>query len=107
MGLGGAVPLRLGGCAGAQEQVGRPIRPGGLEAGGELIGIDPPAVISRAEAEKTLSPLALDFRLNGRKCRSLHRADLIGDLQFPTYREGLRDALAQQLGGAAKQTTHP
>jgi len=60
-----------------------------------LLGQPLPPVLSLDEAKSQMSPGAAEMRLSGRRCRSLHRADLIGDLAYPTYREGMRAALVE------------
>jgi len=55
-------------------------------------GLALPEVHARAEVE--LSPMAEELLFSGRRCRSLHRAALIGPLRYPSYVEGLED-----LGG--------
>jgi nucleoside-diphosphate-sugar epimerase len=58
-----------------------------------LLGREAPEPVSLEEARRRLSPAALEMRLGGRQCRSLVRPQLIGDLGYPTYREGVRASL--------------
>ena len=58
-----------------------------------LLGRPAPQAVPRADAERVLSPRALEMRLQGRRCRSLVLSGLIGALDFPTYREGVRASL--------------
>jgi nucleoside-diphosphate-sugar epimerase len=52
-----------------------------------------PDPIPLEDARRVLSPQALELRLGGHRCRSLVRDELIGSLQFPSYREGIRASL--------------
>ncbi|MEL6185936.1 MAG: hypothetical protein AAFU79_15030, partial [Myxococcota bacterium] len=58
------------------------------------LGLDLPEVLSREEASKAMSARARELRMNGKRCRSLYREDLIGPLDYPTYQEGIASALA-------------
>jgi nucleoside-diphosphate-sugar epimerase len=62
----------------------------------ELMGLPLPPVLSLDEASKRLSPAALELRMGGKRCRSLHRPSLIGALRYPSYREGVRAALREE-----------
>ncbi len=55
----------------------------------KISGRTMPPVMSYETAQAELSAPALEMRMGGRRCRSLVRARLIGDLLYPTYREGL------------------
>jgi nucleoside-diphosphate-sugar epimerase len=55
-----------------------------------------PDPISIDDAKRVLSPAALEMRLGGRRCRSLVREKLIGALEYPTYREGVRASLVAE-----------
>lgn len=59
----------------------------------ELLGTSAPEPIPIEDARRLMSPIALQMRLGGHRCRSIHRADLIGALEHPTYREGVRASL--------------
>lgn len=59
----------------------------------ELLGRTPPEPVSLEDAKRVLSPQALEMRVGGHRCRSLVRGKLIGQLAFPTYREGVRASL--------------
>ena len=60
----------------------------------ELLGIPPPPAISWEQAQKILSPLALTFYVDNRRVRNDHMKYKLGlTLQYPTYREGLRQCL--------------
>lgn len=61
----------------------------------ELLGEPMPPVLAREEAEATMSPAAREMRLGGRQCRSVERPALIGDLTYPTYRQGMKAALVE------------
>jgi nucleoside-diphosphate-sugar epimerase len=58
-----------------------------------LLGLQPPAPITIEDAKRIMSPSAIELRLNGHRCRSLVRKRLIGALEYPTYREGVRASL--------------
>jgi nucleoside-diphosphate-sugar epimerase len=58
-----------------------------------LVGLPPPAPLSIADARRVMSPAALELRLGGHRCRSMVQKKLIGPLDFPTYREGVRASL--------------
>lgn len=60
-----------------------------------LLAEPEPEVLDLDTARGRLSPAAIELRLGGRRCRSIHRADLIGELLYPTYREGMRAALIE------------
>ena len=62
----------------------------------ELLDIDVPAPVPLEDAKRVLSPSALELRLGGHRCRSLVRDKLIGELSYPTYREGIRASLATE-----------
>lgn len=59
----------------------------------DVLGLPPPRVMPESEAVAQLSPMALEFRRGGKRCRSLHRAALMGALEYPTYKEGIRASL--------------
>jgi nucleoside-diphosphate-sugar epimerase len=59
----------------------------------ELLGIEAPAPVALEDAKRVLSPAAIEMRLGGRRCRSLVREKLIGPLDHPTYREGVKASL--------------
>lgn len=61
-----------------------------------LLGIDPPAPVPLEDAERVLSPAALEMRMHGRRCRSLVREKLIGPLTYPTYVEGVKASLVAE-----------
>ncbi|MCC7380692.1 MAG: NAD(P)H-binding protein [Deltaproteobacteria bacterium] len=58
-----------------------------------LLGLEAPEPVSVEDARRVLSPMALEMRLGGHRCRSLVRPKLIGRLTYPTYREGVRASL--------------
>ena len=58
-----------------------------------LIGAPPPESVDLETARARMSPLALEMRMGGKRCRSLHRVEIGCDLRFPSYREGVRQAL--------------
>lgn len=58
-----------------------------------LLNRSAPEPISIEDARRVLSPLAMEMRLGGHRCRSLFRERLIGKLDYPTYKEGVRAAL--------------
>lgn len=60
------------------------------------LGVSLPPLLSLEEARRTLSPAALEMRMSGRRCRSVHRAALIGPLRYPTFREGVPASLAEE-----------
>jgi nucleoside-diphosphate-sugar epimerase len=64
----------------------------------ELLGKQPPEPVALEDAKRVLSPLALEMRLGGHKCRSLFRERMIGKLMYPTYREGVRASLEAEGG---------
>jgi nucleoside-diphosphate-sugar epimerase len=55
-----------------------------------LAGRPPPATLTIEEAVRSMSPLARELRLAGRRCRSRFRSSIMGPLGYPTYREGVR-----------------
>lgn len=55
----------------------------------EVSGRPMPAFMTYEAAKAELSAPALEMRMAGRRCRSLVRAQLVGELTFPTYKEGL------------------
>ncbi|MBI2374570.1 MAG: NAD(P)H-binding protein [Deltaproteobacteria bacterium] len=57
-----------------------------------LLGLPIPEVMGLEDA-KRLNPRTAQLRLEGRRCRSLVREALIGPLEYPTYREGVRASL--------------
>ncbi len=59
----------------------------------ELLGIVAPAPVALEDAKRVLSPAAIEMRLGGRRCRSLVREKLIGALEYPSYREGVKASL--------------
>ena len=61
----------------------------------ELLGRPMPPIHSKEEALAGMSSQAREMRTAGRRCRSLHREALIGALRYPSYREGMRDALGE------------
>ena len=61
----------------------------------EQAKLHPPDVLTLEQAQAHLSPQALEMRLGGRRCRSLVRKHLIGDLTYPTYKEGLIASLSE------------
>ncbi|MCK6549443.1 NAD-dependent epimerase/dehydratase family protein [Myxococcota bacterium] len=62
----------------------------------ELLGVPMPPIVTLEEAKQRLSPIGLEMRLGGHRCRSLVREKLIGKLLHPTYREGVRASLAAE-----------
>lgn len=56
----------------------------------ELAGWTLPPVLTLEAAKAEMSEMAKELRLNGRKCRSLHRPRQLPRLRYPSYREGLR-----------------
>ena len=61
----------------------------------QLLGRQPPPEIPFAEAKATLSPMALSFWQDCRRVKNDKLKRELGvDLQFPTYREGLRALFA-------------
>jgi nucleoside-diphosphate-sugar epimerase len=65
----------------------------------ELLKRTPPEPVALEDAKRVMSPVALEMRLGGHRCRSLYREMLIGRLSYPTYREGVRASLIAE--GAA------
>lgn len=70
-----------------------------------LLGRTPPEPVALEDARRVMSPLALEMRLGGHRCRSLHRERLIGALSYPTYREGVRQSLEAE--GALRTAPAP
>lgn len=62
----------------------------------ELLGVPLPDVVTLEEAKAKLSPVGLEMRLGGHRCRSVVRESLIGKLAHPTFREGVRASLAAE-----------
>lgn len=61
-----------------------------------LLGRTAPEPIEIEDAKRVLSPLALEMRTGGHRCRSLFRERLIGKLLYPSYREGVRASLLDE-----------
>jgi nucleoside-diphosphate-sugar epimerase len=62
----------------------------------ELLGLPSPSGVSMDEARDRLHPLAFAMRTAGRRCRSLYRHDLIGDLRYPSFLEGVPASLREE-----------
>ena len=61
----------------------------------QLLGREPPPEVPFAEAEPSLSPMALSFWQDCRRVKNDKLKRELGvKLQFPTYREGLRALFA-------------
>ena len=58
-----------------------------------LLGAKAPTPISIDDAKRVMSESAMETRLSGHRCRSHAREELIGDLTYPTYREGVLASL--------------
>jgi nucleoside-diphosphate-sugar epimerase len=58
-----------------------------------LLNLPAPRIISPDKAPSFFSPLGLEMRLSGRRCRSVIRPLLNLKLTYPTYREGLKATL--------------
>lgn len=56
----------------------------------ELLGIDPPPEQRFEDVEAELSPMARSFYAENKRLRNDRLRGLVGDLLYPTYREGLR-----------------
>ena len=72
----------------------------------EQRGLPMPPVRSLDEAKRALSPTAAEMRLSGRRCRSLFRADLMGSLRYPSYREGLVASWAEEVARDPAEGLH-
>ncbi len=59
----------------------------------ELLGRPMPPVVTLAQAKSQLSEAALEMRMSGRRCRSLHRRAVMGALRYPTFKEGVLASL--------------
>lgn len=73
----------------------------------DLLGEELPPVLSIDEARAQMSPAAIEMRLGGRRCRSVERPRLIGELRYPTYREGMRAALVEDGLLSPQHVTSP
>jgi nucleoside-diphosphate-sugar epimerase len=62
----------------------------------QLLGRATPTPVTLEEAKRVLSATAQEMRLGGHRCRSLVRADLVGALEYPTYREGVKASLEME-----------
>lgn len=63
-----------------------------------LLGFAPPPEIPFAEAWETMSPMARSFWSDNRKVSSAHTQEVLGyKWRYPTYREGLRAILAEEI----------
>ncbi|GGY47000.1 NAD(P)-dependent oxidoreductase [Parvularcula lutaonensis] len=60
----------------------------------ELLGIDPPPVERYEDIEEELSPMARSFYAENKRLRNDRLKALVGDLLYPTYREGLKAVAA-------------
>jgi len=64
-----------------------------------LLGIPPPPAIAFQDALPAMSPMARSFWAENRKVASTKTKAALGIVwRYPTYREGLRAILAQELG---------
>lgn len=62
----------------------------------ELLGLEPPPLLSFEDAKKTMSPMGLSFWADNRRISNRRLSEELGyRLKFPTYREGL-GALAEK-----------
>ena len=62
-----------------------------LDTAAARVGISHSATPAPIEdARRLMSPAAIELRFGGHRCRSLGRDKLIGKLDYPTYREGIR-----------------
>lgn len=66
----------------------------------EQLGWSMPRVLSREEALRRLPAKALELRMAGRRCRSLYRDQVMGPLRYPSYREGMLQAIESERGSA-------
>ncbi|MCW8084490.1 SDR family oxidoreductase [Sabulicella glaciei] len=75
------------------------------EEAARLLGIDPPPLVSFAEAWKGMSPMARSFWAESRTVLNRRTKAVLGlDWLYPSFREGLRAILAEQRAdGAAEQ----
>jgi len=65
----------------------------------ELLGVEPPPLISWEEAEKTMTPMGRSFWLETKRVRNARIKDELGvELAFPTYREGLQALATPEYG---------
>lgn len=62
----------------------------------ELLGREAPTPVTLEEAKRVMSATAQEMRLGGHRCRSKVRAALIGALEYPTYREGVKASLEME-----------
>ncbi|MBX2813162.1 MAG: NAD(P)H-binding protein [Myxococcales bacterium] len=60
-----------------------------------LTNLKLPTVHPSASVRSTETPSLKEFRTSGKPCRSLYREQLIGELHYPTYREGMDAALRE------------
>lgn len=66
-----------------------------------LLGVAPPPEIPFAEAERTMSPMALSFYGESKRVRNHKLKTELGvTLRYPTYREGLRALYAEMMEGS-------
>lgn len=69
------------------------------EFGCRLLGVEPPAPMSFAEAAKGMSPMGLSFWQDNRRVRNDRiKSELGVTLSFPTYREGLTRLAEEDAG---------
>jgi nucleoside-diphosphate-sugar epimerase len=69
-----------------------------VEEAARLLGIEPPAPVSFAEAALKMSPMGLSFWAENRRvANSKTKAVLNLNWKYPSYREGLRAILAEEL----------
>lgn len=73
----------------------------------QILQVAPPKLVEVKEAAKHFTPIGLQMRMSGRRCRSLRRGLTGGPmgwpLQFPTYRTGLPAAIAEELAQGTHQ----
>jgi len=62
----------------------------------DLLGVEPPPLVSFQDAAETMSPMALTFWNDNRRVDNRRIKEELGvELTYPTYREGLRGVLEQ------------
>ncbi|MFC3126794.1 SDR family NAD(P)-dependent oxidoreductase [Pseudoroseomonas globiformis] len=70
-----------------------------------LLGLEPPPLVSFAEAWEAMSPMGRSFWSESRRVRSAATKAALGiEWRYPSYREGLRGILAAEAGQGGAQT---
>jgi len=78
----------------ADDEPSPPADPVGYAA--ELLGIEPPPLVAFDDIKEELSPMAQSFYAENKRLRNDRLKALVGELQYPSYREGLKAIFDQR-----------